>query len=164
MAPSPAFPPARRTCSRAAHRSSGLSVRPSHAQSGRTEKSSPPAAGVSAPERFVNQREAARLAGCSKDSIIRARRAGRFEGARQHGNQWEIPVDDLAAAGLLLPPDERPDPTETGLQDLAEARIELVRVTEKLGALEVLVAHQDEELRFLRKLAADALAGRGSSQ
>jgi hypothetical protein len=119
---------------------------------------------VSAPERFVSQREAARLAGVSKDSIIRARRAGRLPGARRVGTEWQIAVDDLAAAGLLLPTGERPDDTGTGEADLNEARIELTRAKERVSALEDLVARQDEELRFLRRLAADALSGRGASE
>lgn len=119
--------------------------------------------GVTSPERFVTQREAARLAGVSKDSIIRARRAGRFANARRLGTQWEIPVDDLAAAGLLLPSEERLDAADPAPADLAEARVELARTQAKLAALEDLVARQDEELRFLRRLAADALAGKGTA-
>ncbi len=118
---------------------------------------------VSAPERFVSQREASRLAGVSKDSIIRARRAGRLPGARRVGTEWQIAVDDLAAAGLLLPAGERPDDTEA-CADVTEAQIELTRAKERVSALEDLVARQDEELRFLRRLAADALSARGASQ
>lgn len=124
----------------------------------------PGSADVSAPERFVSQREAARLCGVSKDSIIRARRAGRLPGARRVGTEWQIAIDDLAAAGLLRPAAERPDRTDTGGADLAEARIELTRAQERVSALEDLVARQDEELRFLRRLAADALSGRGPSE
>jgi hypothetical protein len=118
---------------------------------------------VNAPERFVSQREAARLCGVSKDSIIRARRAGRLPGAHRVGTEWQIAVDDLVAAGLLLMPAERPDDTEAGV-DLADVRIELTRAQERVSALQDLVARQDEELRFLRRLAADALSGRGPSE
>jgi hypothetical protein len=115
-----------------------------------------------APGGFVSQREAARLAGVSKDSIIRARRAGRLANARLCGNQWQIAVDDLAAAGLLLPPEERNRAAHTEHADHGDLRIELSRAQEKVAALEDLVARQDEELRFLRRLAADAL-GRGAA-
>jgi hypothetical protein len=124
----------------------------------------PGSADVSSPGRFVSQREAARLCGVSKDSIIRARRAGRLPGARRVGTEWQVAVDDLAAAGLLLPPAERPDDAEAGGADLAETRIELTRARERVSALEDLVARQDEELRFLRRLAADAVSGRGASE
>jgi hypothetical protein len=109
----------------------------------------------------VSQREAARLAGVSKDSIIRARRAGRLANARLCGNEWQIAVDDLTAAGLLLPPEERDRAARTEDADQGALGVKLSRAQEKVAALEDLVARQDEELRFLRRLAADAL-GRGA--
>src|ERR1039458_9208956 len=52
---------------------------------------------------FVTQREAAELAGCSKDTIIRARRSSHFPHARLRGHAWTLPIDDLIAAGLYDP-------------------------------------------------------------
>ena len=49
----------------------------------------------------LTQQEAARLAGCSKDTIARARRAGRLPHARLIHGRWMIPADDLVAAGLF---------------------------------------------------------------
>lgn len=122
-----------------------------------TEGSRRPAAGS-----LVDQRQAASLAGCSRDTIVRARRAGRLPHSRLYGQRWLIAVDDLASAGLL-----RPDGTEgaaapehcagrTG--DLSSAAaVEFARAEARAGALEDLVARQDDELRFLRQLAADHL-------
>lgn len=115
------------------------------------------------PDGFVSQREAARLAGVSKDSIIRARRAGRLANARICGNEWQIAVDDLAAAGLLLPPEERNRAARTEDADPGALGVELSRAQQKVAALEDLVARQDEELRFLRRLATDALGRRAAS-
>lgn len=117
---------------------------------------------LSRPGRYVSQREAARLAGVSKDSIIRARRAGRLPGARRVGTQWEIAIDDLAAAGLLLPADHHHDPGVPA--DVTGSRIELARAQARVSALEDVIARQDEELRFLRRFAEDALAARGANE
>ena len=62
-------------------------------------------------DRFVTQREAGELTGCSKDTIVRARQAGRFPHARLDGHTWTIPTADLAAAGLYDP--GRPPRPET---------------------------------------------------
>ena len=66
-------------------------------------------------ERLLSQEEAARLAGCSKDTIVRARRSGRFPNARLRDRRWAIPTDDLVAAGLYHPVGQdalrRPSPT-----------------------------------------------------
>jgi hypothetical protein len=53
--------------------------------------------------------EAARLCGCSVDTIRRYREAGRFPTAFRHGAHmnaaWRIPVGDLVTAGLFTPAD-----------------------------------------------------------
>lgn len=113
-------------------------------------------------ERFLDQQEAARLAGCSKDTIMRARRAGRLPHARLKQRRWEVLLDDLYASGLCDPGGEQEAavaPAPGG--DTCDARIELARALAKLAALEDVVARQDEELRFLRQLAVDTLAVRG---
>jgi excisionase family DNA binding protein len=116
----------------------------------------PPAAG-----RLVDQRQAASLAGCSRDTIVRARRAGRLPHSRLYGQRWLIAVDDLAAAGLLRPEgtdsDAGPEAGAGHAGEGSSAAVELARAEARLGALEDLLARQDDELAFLRRLAADQL-------
>ena len=121
-----------------------------------TSDPGPPAAG-----RLVDQRQAASLAGCSRDTIVRARRAGRLPHSRLYGQRWLIAVDDLAAAGLLRPEGTDGDAgPEAGAGHAGEgpsAAVELARAEARLGALEDLLARQDDELAFLRRLAAENL-------
>lgn len=110
--------------------------------------------------RMVDQREAASLAGCSRDTIVRARRAGRLPHSRLYGQRWLIAVDDLAAAGLLRPDRTEPDAAPEGRADPpralpSEAAVELARAEVRLCALQDLVSRQDDELAFLRQLAAE---------
>ena len=121
-----------------------------------------PDPGQPAAGRLVDQRQAASLAGCSRDTIVRARRAGRLPHSRLYGQRWLIAVDDLAAAGLLRPEGTGGDAAAPGAAadrtgDLSSAAVELVRAEARLAALEDLLARQDDELTFLRQLAADHL-------
>jgi hypothetical protein len=113
---------------------------------------------------FVTQREAAELAGCSKDSIVRARASGRFPHARLRDHAWTLPVDDLIAAGLYDPiGDSEGDTVAT--PDGAEATpvtVDLARALARVIALEDVVSRQDDELRFLRQLTSDSLAKTGA--
>ena len=113
-----------------------------------------PAAG-----RLVDQRQAASLAGCSRDTIVRARRAGRLPHSRLYGQRWLIAVDDLAAAGLLRPEgtgaDTAPEASPDRAGETLSAVVELARAETRICALEDLLARQDDELRFLRQLATD---------
>ncbi|MHB1850134.1 MAG: helix-turn-helix domain-containing protein [Acidimicrobiales bacterium] len=117
--------------------------------------------GPPVPGRLVDQRQAASLAGCSRDTIVRARRAGRLPHSRLYGQRWLIAVDDLAAAGLLRPEGAGGDAgPEVGAGHAGEgpsAAVELARAEARLGALEDLLARQDDELAFLRRLAAENL-------
>lgn len=114
---------------------------------------------------FVTQREAAELAACSKDTIVRARQAGRFPHARCDGRTWMISTADLAAAGLYDPARHRrpelPTPVPEG-PGVEPESMELARALARLGALEDLVARQDAELAFLRQLATDTLGRKAS--
>ena len=115
------------------------------------------------PDRFVTQRQAGELCGCSKDTIIRARLAGRLPNAQLDGQTWTVPVGDLVAAGLYdsdanVPPDAgRPPRPDTAAPTEATA---LARAEARIAALEDLVARQDDELAFLRQLTADTLGRR----
>lgn len=114
-------------------------------------------------ERLLTQQEAARVAGCSKDTIVRARRGGRLPHARLHDGRWMIPADDLVAAGLA-PADAVLSPANA---DEDEARVEpvslkLAQAEARVAALEDLVARQDDELCFLRQLATETLGRRAS--
>lgn len=112
--------------------------------------------------KLVTQRQAAELAGCSKDTIIRARLAGRLPHATLEGHTWLVPVSDLVAAGLYDPNASEPRRTAPPWRDDASQRSNAASLAEaqaKVASLEDLVARQDDELRFLRQLIADALAG-----
>jgi hypothetical protein len=119
--------------------------------------------GVSVSERLVSQQDAARLSGCSKDTIVRARRNGRFPHARLQDHRWAIPLDDLLAAGLYRPvdPDGPAPPLEEAGDPAEPIAVELVRALARVAALEDLVARQDDQLAFLRQLTVDTLAKRG---
>jgi len=116
-------------------------------------------------ERTLGQVEAAKLVGCSRDTISRARRAGRFPGARLEQGRWTIPVGDLVAAGLLefsASVDQANSPRPAESQDTSEvADVELARAEARIAGLEALVTRQDDELRFLR-LTVETLAARAS--
>ena len=120
-----------------------------------------PDPGQSAAGRLVDQRQAALLVGCSRDTIVRARRAGRLPHSRLYGQRWLIAVDDLAAAGFLRPEgtggDTAPEAGPDRAGEMSSAAVELARAEARLGALEDVLARQDDELAFLRQLAADHL-------
>ena len=120
-----------------------------------------PVAGRDAPGRLVDQRQAASLAGCSRDTIVRARRAGRLPHSRLYRQRWLVAVDDLAAAGLLRPEgtdgDTEPQVGAGHGGEGSSAAIELARAEARVSALEELLARQDDKLAFLRQLAVDHL-------
>jgi excisionase family DNA binding protein len=120
-----------------------------------------PVIGSPATGRLVDQRQAASLAGCSRDTIVRARRAGRLPHSRLYGQRWLIAVDDLAAAGLLRPEgsdaDAGPGAGASHAGEGPSAAVELARAEARVSALEDLLARQDDELAFLRQLAAENL-------
>ena len=131
----------------------------------RTSTRKAPVAGAAlATVELLGQQQAAALAGCSKDTIARARRAGRFPHARLAGGRWSIPADDLAAAGFVAP-DAVPEMEElppVGRPDDGPADLSLARAEARIAALEDLLARQDAELAFLRQLAADTVAKKAS--
>lgn len=118
-------------------------------------------------DRLLTQVEAARLAGCSRDTIVRARRAGRLPNARLEDGHWAIPLTDLVTAGLHGPtgsgdtPTFEPSPSDlpAGTEPVA---VELARAETRIAGLEALVARQDDELRFLR-LTVETLTTRRAS-
>lgn len=116
-------------------------------------------------ERYLTQVQAARAAGVSRDTIIRARRAGRLAGCRMVDGRWLVPASSLAASGL------GPGGVDALGQGVASpavpepdygAAAELAAGQARISALVELVARQDEELRFLRQLLAEAVAKRGT--
>ena len=118
-------------------------------------------------DRLVSQLEAARLAGCSRDTIARARRAGRLPDARLQDGHWVIPLTNLTAAGLYHPAQPGDALTPEAPADDPPAEIEhptlqLARAETRIAGLEALVARQDDELRFLR-LTVETLAKRGAA-
>ena len=130
----------------------------------RTSTTHSPPAGTTPAVRLLGQQQAAVLAGCSKDTIARARRAGHFPNARLTGGRWAIPADDLAAAGFA-PPATIPDSEESPLaarSDDGPVDLALARAEARISGLEDLLARQDAELAFLRQLAADTVAKKAS--
>jgi len=121
---------------------------------------------LSVGERYLTQVQAASAAGVSRDTIIRARRAGRLAGCRMVDGRWLVPASSLAASGLG--PGPRLDDAGPEVSGRAEpepddrAGAELAAAQARISALAELVARQDEELRFLRQLLAEALAKRGT--
>ena len=118
-------------------------------------------------DRLLSQLEAARLAGCSRDTIARARRAGRLPDARLQDGHWVIPLTNLMAAGLYHPAQPGDALTPEAPADDPPAEIEhptlqLARAETRIAGLEALVARQDDELRFLR-LTVETLAKRGAA-
>ena len=118
-------------------------------------------------DRLLSQVEAARLAGCSRDTIARARRAGRLPDARLQDGHWVIPLADLVAAGLYRPAQPgdvlTPEaPADDPLAEIEHPALQLARAEARIAGLEALVARQDEELRFLR-LTVETLAKRGAA-
>ncbi|HEY2215653.1 MAG TPA: helix-turn-helix domain-containing protein, partial [Acidimicrobiales bacterium] len=97
-------------------------------------------------ERLVTQREAAELAGCSKDTIVRARRAGRFPHARLDGQAWMVPIDDLVAAGFSATGAEGRGTRPGAGVDHKAVNLDLARAQARIDALEDLVDRQDAEL------------------
>lgn len=115
----------------------------------------------------LSQVEAAQLVGCSRDTIVRARRSGRFPGARLEGDRWIIPAADLVTAGLYQPSAETDDPSPASppanpVEPTEPAAVELARTRARIAGLEEVVARQDDELRFLR-LTVETLATRGAA-
>lgn len=116
-------------------------------------------------DRLLSQVEAARLAGCSRDTIVRARRAGRFPNARFEKDRWTIPSGDLVAAGLYRAADHDTapvEPTDDAKQPGDAPAVELARAEARIAGLEALVASQEDELRFLR-LTVETLTSRGAA-
>ena len=118
-------------------------------------------------DRLLSQLEAARLAGCSRDTIARARRAGRLPDARLQDGHWVIPLTNLMAAGLYHPAQPGDALTPEAPADDPPAEIEhptlqLARAETRIAGLEALVSRQDDELRFLR-LTVETLAKRGAA-
>ncbi|MHB1929825.1 MAG: helix-turn-helix domain-containing protein [Acidimicrobiales bacterium] len=122
------------------------------------------AGGLRVGERYLTQVEAARAAGVSRDTIIRARRAGRLAGCRLVDARWLVPASSLAASGLGPGLGDEGDATacQPGPEPEESAGAYLAAAQARVAALTELVGRQDEELRFLRQLLADAVAKRGA--
>jgi hypothetical protein len=77
-----------------------------------------------------------------------------------------IPAGALVASGLQ-PSNEYETQSRQGdlsIEDADETgAVELARAEARIAALEDVVARQDDELRFLRRLLADAVAARRDS-
>jgi hypothetical protein len=115
-------------------------------------------------ERYLTQVQAARAAGVSRDTIIRARRAGRLAGCRLVDGRWLVPASALAASGLATGPGDEGDAVlvHAGPEPEDGEGLELAAAQARISALTEVVGRQDEELRFLRQLLAEAVAKRGA--
>ena len=111
--------------------------------------------------RLLTQHQAAAVAGCSRDTIARARRTGRFPHARLIDGRWMIPADDLDEAGFVTAAtSEIDDRAQDDVTTQGPVDLSLTRAEARIAALEDVVARQDAELTFLRRLAADSVAKR----
>lgn len=93
-------------------------------------------------ECLVTRREAARLCGCSYDSIRRRQAEGAYPNAVERDGAWVIPVSDLVAAGDLDPtaPVEAP-PADSDSGDAV-----------RIARLEAALAAAESEIEFQRGL------------
>jgi excisionase family DNA binding protein len=115
---------------------------------------------LKAHEGYLTQQEAAERAGCSKDTIVRARQAGRLPHARLTEHRWMIPIDDLVECGLYDANSHDGDVLSDADPDAGDVEVELARALARVSALEEIVARQDSELAFLRRLTTDTLSKR----
>ena len=125
-------------------------------------------------ERWLKQKEAAELCGCSYDTIRRRRKHGDFGECRQetpgdHSAEWLVPLSGLVAAGLLDPTAAGSDPEAVLGRREAErlfevARLELERTRAELAAARALAAERDAEIKHLRKMQSDLVAALGAGR
>ncbi|MBS1838438.1 MAG: hypothetical protein JST64_12170 [Actinobacteria bacterium] len=99
---------------------------------------------MSSTECFVTRREAARICGCSYDSIRRRQADGAYPNAEERDGAWLIPMSDLVAAGDLDPT----APTEPARHDPDTSDIGAVRI----ARLEAELAWAQAEIEFQRNL------------
>ena len=99
---------------------------------------------MSSTERFVTRKEAARLCGCSYDSIRRRQAEGAYPNAVERDGAWVIPVSDLVAAGDLDPT----APAEAPPADRHGGGGDAVRI----ARLEAALAAAESEIEFQRGL------------
>jgi excisionase family DNA binding protein len=112
---------------------------------------------------LLTQHEAAEMVGCSKDTIVRARQAGRLPHARLSEHRWMIPIDDLVDSGLYDANSHGEDAAPDGGVDAGDVDVDLARALARVSALEEIVARQDSELAFLRQLTTDTLSKRAAA-
>ena len=110
---------------------------------------------------IVSVAEAAKLAGCSDDTIRRRLRAGRLPNAYQEGvgdgSPWRIPVADLIEEGLCAPGileqlDERLNPNVAHIANqLVDLRAELLAERTRRETAEQLHMSARAEVEYLRQ-------------
>ncbi|MCA9851762.1 MAG: hypothetical protein KC461_14110 [Dehalococcoidia bacterium] len=105
---------------------------------------------MSSTERFVTRREAARICGCSYDSIRRRQADGAYPNAQEHDGAWVIPMSDLVAAGDLDPSAS----TEPARNDSETGDADAVRI----ARLEAELAWAQAEIGFQRSLLMEMAA------
>ncbi len=110
---------------------------------------------MSSTERFVTRREAARICGCSYDSIRRRQADGAYPNAVERDGAWVIPVSDLVAAGDLDPT----APTEPAPPDSDASGADAVRI----ARLEAELARAQAEIEFQRDLLMQMAARSGEA-
>ena len=109
--------------------------------------------------------DAARLCGCSVDTIRRYRRDGRFPNAYRSGDEpnspWRIPLADLIGAGLFNPETVAPEPfasrpgsTETQIDRRQHS--ESSRLSDALEQIAWLRQQNQRQLEVIDRLMAPA--------
>ena len=110
----------------------------------------------------VSVAEAAKLCGCSDDTIRRRLNAGLLPGAFQDGRDgnapWRVPVSDLVQAGMCGPEvldelDQRLNPNVARLANqVVDLRAELLAERAKSSSLAEQLAQAKSEVVYLREL------------
>ena len=117
-------------------------------------------------QRYLTQNEAAALCGCDYTTVRRHRERGHFPGARRRDDAtrtWEVPVEDLIAAGLWRPAEGDGHDLDAAIgrtkveRRLEEARVELERARVRIEALTAALADRRDEIAYLRKALDTAL-------
>lgn len=125
-------------------------------------------------EPYVTKQEAVVLCVCRVEKIENRRKAGLLPGARQrpgYGRKtWEMPLKDLAAAGLLdpktLPEDVSVEdllPRSRAERDLRQVQHDLALTLVKLEAAQQALARADHDATHWRKVAELLMKNGGRS-
>lgn len=127
---------------------------------------------VEAVEEHVRERprwsaaESARRCGVGRATIQRALDAKRFPNAVKGENGWEIPLEDLLAAGFKPDRPAKPDEDEDDRDDDRSGEVDLPEHLKRLVDLEIELAQTraQVEIERVRREAAEEIASKVSAE